>query len=142
MLRMDARLGEHSRCDHRFVTLEQDLPREALINLLLEIDLESMTTDDHTFISPALCLGMIELVGWEDGFEMLRGTMRYNASFPRDFKPHDRAVALRQQYGLVDGAPGKGFDADSVGMIRRAFHAAEPLDRPELAARFMAEALS
>ncbi|MCS6837197.1 MAG: hypothetical protein NZ750_14415 [Anaerolineae bacterium] len=139
MLRMDARIGEFSRCDHRFVALEQDLPREALINLLLEIGLEGMTTDDHTFISPVLCLGMIELVGWEDGFEMLRGTVRYNASFPRDFRPHDRAVALREKYGLVNGAPGTGFDASSVDMIRRAFHAAQPADRPELAARFMAE---
>jgi len=142
MLRMDARIGEFSRCDHRLVTLNQDLPRETFINLLLEIGLEGMTTDDHTFISPVLCLGMIDLVGWEDGFEMLRGTMRYNASFPRDFKPHDRAVALRAQYGLLNGAPATGFDADSVDLIRRAFHAAQPAERPELAARFMAEGCS
>ena len=103
MLRMDARIGEYSRCDHRFVTLEQDLPRDDLINLLLEIGLEGMTTDDHTYISPILCLGMIDLVGWEDGFELLRGTVRYNASFPRDFEPHDRAVALREEYGLTGG---------------------------------------
>jgi len=102
MLRMDARIGEYSRCDHRFVTLAEDLPREDLIDLLLEIGLEGMTTDDHTFISPILCLGMIELVGWEDGFELLRGTMRYNASFPRDFTPHDRAVTLREQFNLVE----------------------------------------
>lgn len=139
MLRMDARIGEYSRCDHRFVTLEQDLPRADLIDLLLEIGLEGMTTDDHTYISPVLCLGMIELVGWEDGFELLRGTIRYNASFPRDFAPHDRALALREQYGLVDGAPNTVFDAQAVEGIRAAFHAAEPVERPELAARFMAE---
>ncbi|MEO0562385.1 MAG: hypothetical protein AAF125_09730 [Chloroflexota bacterium] len=139
MLRMDARIGEYSRCDHRFFSLEQDLPREDLIDLLLEIGLEGMTTDDHTYISPVLCLGTIELVGWEDGFELLRGTMRYNASFPRDFAPHDRAVALREQYGLVDGAPNDTFDPTQIEPLRTAFHAAPPVERPELAARFMAE---
>jgi hypothetical protein len=139
LLRMDARLGEYSRCDHRMVTLAQDLPREQFIDLLLEIGLEGMTTDDHTFITPVLCLGMIELVGWEDGFEMLRGCVRYNASFPRDFRPHDRAVALRQQYGLTQGAPAAAFNPARIEPIRQAFHAAAPPERPELAARFMAE---
>lgn len=138
LLRMDSRIGEYSRCDHRFVTLAEDLPRETLINLLLEIGMEGMTTDDHTIISPVLCLGMIELVGWADGFEMLRGTMRYNASFPRDFEPHDRALALREQYGLADGAPGSGFDPSRTESIRQAFLTAAPAERPELAAGFMA----
>jgi hypothetical protein len=139
MLRMDARIGEYSRCDHRFVTLEQDLPRDDLINLLLEIGLEGMTTDDHTYISPILCLGMIDLVGWEDGFELLRGTVRYNASFPRDFEPHDRAVALREEYGLTEGAPNSEFDAEQIEPLRQAFHAATPVERPMLAAKFMAD---
>jgi hypothetical protein len=139
MLRMDARIGEYSRCDHRFVTLTEDLPHDEWVDLLLEIGLEGMTTDDHTYISPVLCLGMIDLVGWEDGLELLRGALRYNASFPRDFAPHDRAVALREQYGLVDGAPNDGFDPQAVEGLRVAFHAAQPVERPELAARFMAK---
>lgn len=142
MLRMDARIGETIRCDHRFVTLEQDIDRADLIDLLLEIGLEGMTTDDHTFISPVLCLGMMELVGWADGFEMLRGCIRYNASFPRDFAPHDRAVALREQYGLQHGAPVTDFQPERVEALRVAFHAALPVERPELAARFMAEGAS
>ncbi len=139
MLRTDTRIGEYSRCDHRIVWLEQTLPRSALIDLILELGLEGMTTDDHTYISPVLALGMIELVGWEDGFEMLRACVRYMSSFPRDFTPHDRAVALRSQYGLENGAPGHGFDADSVETLRAAFHAAPAVERPEMAARFMAE---
>ncbi|MEL7233661.1 MAG: hypothetical protein AAGK74_04135 [Chloroflexota bacterium] len=139
MLRMDARIGEYSRCDHRCFTLEQDMPREDLIDLLLEIGLEGMTTDDHTYISPVLCLGMIDLVGWDDGFELLRGTVRYNASFPRDFAPHDRAVELRKQYDLLDGAPNETFDVEAIEELRAAFHAAQPVKRPELAAIFMAE---
>ena len=139
MLRVDARVGEFSRCDHRFVTLEQDLSRDQLVNLLLEIGLEGITTDEHTVISPVLCLGMIDLVGWDDGFEMLRGTLRYNASFSRNFAPHERALALQEQYGLMNGATGAGFDLDAVEHLRQALHAAPAADRPVCAARFMAD---
>ncbi len=139
MLRLDARIGEYSRCDHRVVALERELPRERLLDLILELGLEGMTTDDHTYISPVLCLGMIDLVGWDNGFELLRACVRYLSSFPRDFAPHDRAVALRATYGLIDGAPNTTFDPHAVEELRQAFHAAPPVDRPELAARFMAE---
>ncbi|HEU5090476.1 MAG TPA: hypothetical protein VFT99_23640, partial [Roseiflexaceae bacterium] len=75
-LRADVRFGEYSRSDHRFVGLAGMLPRDLLVDLLLEIGLEGMCSDDHTLISPVLCLGMIDLVGWERGFDMLRWSVR------------------------------------------------------------------
>ncbi len=139
MLRMDVRIGEYMRCDHRFVTLEQDMPREDLIDLLFDLGLYGMTTDDHTFITPLLSLGMCELVGWEAGFDMLRCALRYNASFPRDFAPHDRAVTLRTDHGLDNGASNQTFEPDQIEKLRQAFHQAEPYERPEVAAKAMSE---
>jgi hypothetical protein len=137
-LRADIRFGEYMRCDHRFVALEQDLSRAEFVDLLLDIGLEGMITDDHTLITPVLCLGLTDLVGWERGFDMLRGALRYSASFPRDFGPYDRAVALLNEHGLQRGAPTTGLQPERVEALRQAFHAAAPADRPAVAARAMA----
>ncbi|MBC8077256.1 MAG: hypothetical protein H7Y32_14360, partial [Chloroflexales bacterium] len=113
-LRSDVRFGEYMRADHRLAALEQDLPREVFVDLLLEIGLEGMTCDDHTLITPVLALGMVELVGWEQGYDMLRWALRYSASFPRDFAAYDRAVDLRRRYGLEQGAPLCGLQPERV----------------------------
>lgn len=139
MLRADVRFSETMRADHRLVALEQDLPRTVLIDLLLDIGMEGMITDDHTLITPVLSLGMIDLVGWERGFAMLRCALRYSASFPRDFGPYDRAVALRERYGLTQGAAEHAFQPELVGPLRDAFLAAPQAVRPELTARALAE---
>mgnify|MGYP003344961867 FL=1 len=62
-LRNDVRLGEWMRADHRFVGLSKQMSREDLVDLLLDIGLEGMITDDHTLITPALSLDMMELTG-------------------------------------------------------------------------------
>lgn len=139
MLRMDVRIGEYMRCDHRFKTLEEDIPREDLIDLLLDLGLYGMTTDDHTYITPLLSLGMCELVGWEVGFDMLRCCLRYNASFPRDFEPHDRAVNLRKQYNLIGGTSNQIFEPERIEILRQKFHQADPYKRPEIATIAMAK---
>lgn len=138
-LRMDVRMGEYLRADARLVHLEKEMQRDRLIDLLLDIGLEGIVTDDHTLISPQLCLGMIEdVVGWEFGWDMLRATLRYNASFHRDFKFYDRAVELMKQYGLEGGAPDGELHLEHVEMLRGRFHAAAPHDRPEIVAKAMA----
>ena len=138
-MRLDVRMGEYLRADARMVHLEQQMPRADLIDLMLDIGLEGIVTDDHTLISPQLCLGMIEdVVGWEFGWEMLRATLRYNASFHRDFKPYDRAIELMKQYDLEGGAPHSELHLEHVEMLRGRFHAAAPHDRPEIAAKAMA----
>jgi hypothetical protein len=137
-LRIDVRMGEKLRADHRIVALERTLPREELVDLLLDIGLEGMVSDDHTIISPQLVLGMMEITGWERGFEMLRCTLRYSASFPRHFAPYDRALTLRKQYKLESGAPVSEFQPQYVQMMRERFHAAAPSERAEVAARAMA----
>ncbi|MCU0511164.1 MAG: hypothetical protein MUE40_01195 [Anaerolineae bacterium] len=139
MLRMDVRLGEYLRVDARLLALEQQLPRAELIDLLLDIGLEGMITDDHTLITPSLVLGLIDLVGWERGFDMLRCALRYSASFQRDFRYYDRAVALRAQYGLEDGAAVSAYQPERIEALRAALLAAPAHDRPELAARAMGQ---
>jgi hypothetical protein len=143
-LRVDTRMGEYLRADARAVHLEKALPRAEFIDLMLDIGLEGIVTDDHTLISPQLCLGMIDdVIGWEHGWEMLRATLRYNASFHRDFKPYDRAVELMKQYSLEDGAPETELNLDQVEGLRQRFLQAEPHERPEIAARAMSrEAVS
>ena len=137
-LRADVRFGEYMRADHRLTALAEDMPREEFVDLLLDIGLEGMTCDDHTLITPVLSLGMVDLVGWERGYDMLRWALRYSASFPRAFGVYDRAVELRQRYGLQHGAPLTGLQPDRVAALRSAFHAAAPDDRPEVAARALA----
>ncbi|HMN26721.1 MAG TPA: hypothetical protein PKE45_01105, partial [Caldilineaceae bacterium] len=138
-LRSDIRFGEYSRVDHRFVGLAERMERAELVDLLLEIGLEGVTTDDHTIISPVLVLGLMELVGWEGGFDMLRWTLRYNASFPLNRAPYERAVALLHHYGLEAGAPHNGYQPELVEPLRQALYHADPHQRPELVAQALAD---
>lgn len=138
-LRTDVRMGEYSRSDHRFTALERDLPRADLIDLLLDIGLEGIVTDDHTLITPALLLGMTELVGWERGFDMLRCALRYSASFPRSFAPYDRAAELAARYHIASGVFASGLQPDRIQPLRQKFLDAPPEDRPLVAARALAE---
>jgi hypothetical protein len=146
LLRSDVRFGEHMRVDHRFVALEEDLSRPEITNLLLDIGLEGVVTDDHTFISPSLCLGMANLIGWEAAQPLLRWSIRYSASFPRDFRPYDRAIALLESFQLTDGAPGDRVDASpahaAVAELRATFHRSNPGDRPVVAAQALANGIS
>lgn len=141
-LRADVRLGEYMRVDHRIVGLEKRLSRDALVDLLLDIGLEGVVTDDHTFLTPALSLHMVDLIGWDEGFDLLRVALRYSASFPRNFAPYDRALDLLKHYGLEYGAPESAYQADRVDHLRAALLTAQPHDRPELAARTLAEGCS
>jgi hypothetical protein len=138
-LRSDVRFGEWMRADHRLVGLERTMPRDELIDLVLDIGLEGMVTDDHTFITTALSLDMMELTGWTEGFAMLRATMRYSCTFPRNFAPYDHTLALVEQYGLHDGITIDGFDAEAGTHLRRRLLAAQPAERPEMVARALAK---
>ena len=137
-LRSDVRFGEWLRADHRLVGLERQLPREQLVDLLLDIGLVGMVTDDHTLITPALALDMMELTGWEDGFAMLRGTLRYSCTFPRDLGPYERASALVASYGLEEGIATTGHDPQLAAELRRDLLALAPVDRPDRVARALA----
>jgi hypothetical protein len=143
MFRSDVRFGEYMRVDHRYVALEEDLPRAELVDLILDVGLEGIVTDDHTLISPMLCLGMADLVGWEAAQPLLRWVVRYNASFHREFTFYDRAVKLVAQYGLEHGAPGdtgeQRIDCALVAELRAALLGATPHERPELAAKALAK---
>jgi hypothetical protein len=141
-LRADVRLGEYMRVDHRIVGLEKRLSRDALVDLLLDIGLEGVVTDDHTFLTPALSLHMVELIGWDDGFDLLRVALRYSASFPRNFAPYDRALDLMKHYELENGVPQTAYQPDKVDHLRAALLTAPPHDRPEIAAQTMAEGYS
>jgi hypothetical protein len=141
-LRADVRLGEYMRVDHRIVGLKARLPRPALVDLLLDIGLEGVVTDDHTFLTPALSLHMVDLIGWDEGFDLLRVALRYSASFPRNFAPYDRALDLIKHYRLEDGAAQTAYQPDNVDHLRAAFLSAPPHDRPEIAARALAEGCS
>lgn len=141
-LRTDVRMGEYMRVDHRLVGLEKRLSRDAFVDLILDIGLEGMTTDDHTFLTPSLSLHMIDLVGWEEGFDLLRVAMRYSASFPRDFAPYDRALGLLKHYNLENGASHSAYQPDQVDLLRAAFLNAPAVERPEIAARSLARGCS
>jgi hypothetical protein len=138
-LRRDVRMGEYTRADHRFNGLAERMDRGALVDLLLDIGLEGMVTDDHTLISPVLSLGMMELVGWTRGFDLLRWAIRYSASFPCNFAPYDRVLEMARRFGLEHGAPAQGLQRAKVQALRSAFLAAAPQARPELAARALAQ---
>jgi hypothetical protein len=139
LLRADVRFGEYCRADHRFVGLAQHLPQAELIDLMLDIGLEGVTTDDHTIISPVLSLGMMELTGWDAGFDMLRWAIRYSSSFPLNRTPYDRAVGLLEHYGLAQGTAAADLQPHLVHPLRQALYAATPHDRPELIAQAMAD---
>lgn len=137
-LRADIRMGEYSRADHRIVGLSESLSPEAIADLVLDVGLEGVVTDDHTLISPTLSLSMIELVGWQRGFELVRWAIRYSASFPINFAPYDRCVALMREAGLAAGAAVHALQPNRVEPLCARFLHADPVQRPQLAAEAMA----
>jgi hypothetical protein len=139
LLWADVRIGEYSRGDHRFNALARALTREALIDLLLDIGLSGITTDEHTLITPSLALGMVEFMGWERGFDMLRCALRYIASFAHDRAAYEQAVALAEHYGIAKGAATSGLQPDRIQALRQAFHEAQPDGRPGIAANALAD---
>lgn len=134
-LRRDVQFGEWMRADHRFVGLERTLPRAELIDLLLDIGLEGIVTDDHTLITPTLALDMMELTGWSAGFSMLRATLRYSCTFPRNLAPYAKASALADEFGLVAEIRLLGFDHAAARELRHDLLIAAPEDRPRLVAK-------
>jgi hypothetical protein len=138
-LRRDVRMGEYARADHRLVGLAERMPRAELVDLLLDIGLEGMVTDEHTLISPVLSLGIMELVGWERGFDLLRWAVRYSASFPINFAAYDRTLAYAKFYGLEGGAPQHSLQPERVQALRARLLATPAATRPELAAQMLAE---
>ena len=138
-LRADVSLGEWMRADHRLVGLSKEMKREELIDLLLDIGLEGMVTDDHTLITPALALDMMELTGWEDGLSMLRGTLRYSCTFPRNLAPYQKAVDLVEKYNLESKISLGLKDTAAISQLRERFLAMSPEERPEAVAKAMAD---
>jgi hypothetical protein len=137
-LRSDVKFGEWMRADHRVVGLERTMARDDFVDLLLDIGLEGIVTDDHTLITPALSLDMMELTGWEAGFPMLRGTMRYSCTFPRNLEPYHRATELVDSLSLTDLITEGEIDQASAATLRTELLLTEPHRRPPL----VAEALS
>lgn len=137
-LRRDIRMGEYSKVDHRLIGLNERLTPHEIADLVLNIGLEGMVTDDHTIISPTLTLGMIDLVGWERGFDFMRWAVRYSSSFPINFSFYDRNLLLAEEFGLQAGAPVGGFQPERVLDLRRRLFDAEPSARPRLAAQALA----
>ncbi len=134
-LRNDVKFGEWMRADHRIVGLERRIDRADLVDLLLDIGLEGIVTDDHTLITPALSLDMMELTGWEAGFAMLRGTMRYSCTFPRNLEPYRRATHLVDDLGLADSITEGDVDAAEAALLRTELLASAPEERPVLVAK-------
>lgn len=137
-LRRDIRMGEFSRADHRLAGLNEQLSPLEIADLVLDIGLEGMVTDDHTIISPTLSLGMIDLVGWDRGFELMRWAVRYSASFPINFKCYDRSLHLAHDFGLLQGAPPRDLQPERVPILRKRLFDAEPGVRPLLVAEALA----
>jgi hypothetical protein len=138
-LRTDVHLGEYCRADHRFVGLAEVMSRAELVDLVLDIGLEGITTDDHTLISPVLMLGLIDLVGWDAGLEMLRWSIRYSSSFPINRASYERAVELRGRYGLAAGPSYYALQPELVQPLRAQLYHAPPCERPERIAQALAE---
>ncbi len=138
-LRHDIRMGEYMAVDHRMVGLNEVLSPEAIADLILDIGLEGMVTDDHALISPVLSLCMIDLLGWEQGFDLLRWAARYSSSFPINFGPYDRSVALRAEFDLLAGPRACAYQPERVDAVRARLLAAAPAARPVLTAQLLAE---
>ena len=136
-LRNDVKFGEWMRADHRLVGLERRMPREDFVDLVLDIGLEGIVTDDHTLITPALSMSMMEITGWDAGFLMLRGTIRYSCTFPRDLGPYLRASELAEAYSLADHVALGTFEPDVAAKLRDELVAAAPAARPELVAQHL-----
>lgn len=138
-LRNDVRLGEWMRADHRLVGIARQMKREDVVDLLLDIGLEGIVTDDHTLITPALSLDMMELTGWDAGLPMLRGTLRYSCTFPRDLAPYEKAVSLVTQYDLTNRVSLGAKDPAAISRLRLDFLSTPPAERPERVAKALAQ---
>ena len=137
-LRNDVKLGEWMRADHRLVGLTRQLKEEEIIDLLLDIGLEGIVTDDHTLITPALSLDMMQLTGWDDGLSMLRGTLRYSCTFPRNLEPYRKAQALTAKYGLEDKVSLSEKDPETISRLRIEFLSLKSDQRAERVAQALA----
>ena len=137
-LRRDVRMGEYLHADHRLLGLNEHLTPAQIADLVLDIGLEGMVTDDHCLISPTLSLGMMELVGWERGFGLMRWAVRYSSSFPINFAAYDRSIEFLRHYKIEAGAPARALQPERVQELRRQFLMAEPAARPEMVARLLA----
>ena len=138
-LRSDVKYGEWLRADHRLVGLERMIPQADLVDVILDIGLEGIVTDDHTLITPSLSLDMMELTGWREGFPMLRGTIRYSCTFPRNLGPYSQATELVTRYGLDNGPAEGTFDEGAAASLRESLLASRPKHRPEMVARALAD---
>jgi hypothetical protein len=138
-LRRDIRMGEFSRADHRLVGLNEQLRPNEIADLILEIGLEGMVTDDHTIISPTLSLGMIDLVGWARGFEFMRWAVRYSSSFPINFSAYERSLRLAKEFGLQEGVSISKCQPERVLALRKRLFEAEAAARPLMAAQALAQ---
>lgn len=141
-LRRDIHIGEFSRADHRLAGLNELLTPEEIANLVLDIGLEGMVTDEHTIISPTLMLGIMELVGWERGFDLMRWAVRYCASFPIDTSAYERSMQLACDLGLEEGPPTMAFQPERILPLRQRFWEAEATARPLLAAQALVDGCS
>jgi len=138
-LRSDLKYGEWLRADHRLVGLERMISQADLIDVILDIGLEGIVTDDHTLITPSLSLDMMELTGWREGFPMLRGTIRYSCTFPRNLGPYTQATDLITRFGLESGPADGTFDEGAAASLRESLLTSRPEDRPEMVARALAD---
>ncbi len=139
-LRRDVRIGEYLAVDHRLVGLRDALPTADLVDLILDIGLEGIVTDDHTLISPVLSLSIIDdLIGWQRGFDLLRWAPRYSASFQVDVGSYERSLALRDEFDLRAGPRASHFQPERILPLSERLLAASPADRPRLVARALAE---
>jgi len=138
-LRNDVKLGEWMRADHRLVGLRKQLSREEIVDLVLDIGLEGIVTDDHTLITPALSLDMMELTGWDEGFPMLRGTLRYSCTFPRNLEPYKKAQSLLDKYELAKKVVMGEKDPEAISKLKIEFLAAKPEMRAERVALALSE---
>lgn len=137
-LRSDVRMGEWMRADHRLVGLSKVMSKEKLVDLLLDIGLEGIVTDDHTLITPSLSLDMMELTGWEAGFPMLRGTLRYSCTFPRNLEPYQKATSLVEEFHLAKKVSLGKKDLEAISKLRIELLELSASERPRRVAQALA----
>jgi len=139
-LRRDVRIGEYLAVDHRLTGLQHSLSQADFVDLVLDIGLEGIVTDDHTLISPSLTISIIdELIGWQRGFDLLRWAPRYSASFQVDVHPYERSLALRDEFDLRAGPRAVCFQPERVLPLSERLFAAPPAGRPRIVARALAD---
>ena len=138
-LRNDVRMGEWMRADHRLVGLSKTMTRERIIDLLLDIGLEGIVTDDHTLITPSLSLDMMEVTGWEAGFPMLRGTLRYSCTFPRNLEPYHKATSLVDEFQLDKKVSLGAKNLEAISKLRVELLNLPATERPRRVAQALAQ---